>query len=360
MKGIGIILVVIGHSSCRLPYVNQVIYSFHMPLFFIASGLFFQERALSSKKSFVKKKVKGLYLPYLKWSLIFLILHNVFFEIGIINDSYGTKNWVSHLYTWKMMVYKAFNITFRMTDYEPIILGAYWFMRSLFVGLLLLCFFSWLFERLTKSAFKALLWVTILFGLAGGVVAYFEHPIPYIPQGGYRELMAVFFIGCGFFLSRFKYCLQSNITLILTLSIFVLCIIIHPTNMDYTPTFLDWLILPFSGLSGFIITYRVSHAICGCENKVLYTIQSFLKYAGEKSLYILTFHFLMFRPAALLYSYIYDLDWRIIGTHPVPHMIDENWYWVVYSSSSIVLSLFLERALNSRFYFKSLCNKSDN
>ena len=237
LKGIGIILVVIGHTCCKLPYVNQVIYSFHMPLFFIASGLFFKESTLDSKKSFVKKKIKGLYIPYLKWSLVFLLLHNIFFKIGIINDSYGSGDGVSHLYPWKMMIYKAINITFRMTEYEPIILGAYWFMRSLFVGLLLLCIFSWLFDHLIKSTSNAILLVTILFGLAGGVLAYLEYPIPFIPQGGYRELMAVFFIGSGFFLNRYKFCMDSNIALILALSIFILCIVIHPTNMDYTPNF---------------------------------------------------------------------------------------------------------------------------
>ena len=33
-KAIGIILMVLGHCSCSVPYVTQVIYMFHMPLFF--------------------------------------------------------------------------------------------------------------------------------------------------------------------------------------------------------------------------------------------------------------------------------------------------------------------------------------
>ena len=60
-KGIGIILVVIGHQN--IPHsVTNWIFSFHMPLFFILSGFFF-----SSKKKFYeifKRRVKSLIIPY--------------------------------------------------------------------------------------------------------------------------------------------------------------------------------------------------------------------------------------------------------------------------------------------------------
>ena len=39
IKGIGIMLMVLGHT-CGQPLYNWI-YSFHMPLFFIVSGLFF-------------------------------------------------------------------------------------------------------------------------------------------------------------------------------------------------------------------------------------------------------------------------------------------------------------------------------
>ena len=41
-KGIGIILVVMGHNDFALisPFAHKLIYSFHMPMFFFMSGLF--------------------------------------------------------------------------------------------------------------------------------------------------------------------------------------------------------------------------------------------------------------------------------------------------------------------------------
>lgn len=45
-KGIGIILMIVGHCSfcfVEYPWVIRFIYSFHMPLFFIITGLFIKE-----------------------------------------------------------------------------------------------------------------------------------------------------------------------------------------------------------------------------------------------------------------------------------------------------------------------------
>ena len=63
-KAIGIILMVIGHSGCPL-LLFRFIYLFHMPLFFICSGIFFG--GISTKGDafvFFKKRVHGLYFPF--------------------------------------------------------------------------------------------------------------------------------------------------------------------------------------------------------------------------------------------------------------------------------------------------------
>lgn len=43
LKGIGMLLVIIGHSGCIWPFY-PAINAFHMPLFFIVSGLFFSTK----------------------------------------------------------------------------------------------------------------------------------------------------------------------------------------------------------------------------------------------------------------------------------------------------------------------------
>lgn len=71
MKAIGIVLVVVGHSPGLNPYIKNVIYSFHMPLFFFISGLLVSEQKLSmTYRENLSLLWKGLGIPYLFFFLI--------------------------------------------------------------------------------------------------------------------------------------------------------------------------------------------------------------------------------------------------------------------------------------------------
>jgi fucose 4-O-acetylase-like acetyltransferase len=47
-KGIGILLVILGHTIL-LPFISVPIYAFHMPLFFLLSGLFIKANKYENK-----------------------------------------------------------------------------------------------------------------------------------------------------------------------------------------------------------------------------------------------------------------------------------------------------------------------
>src|SRR5215213_9781223 len=70
-KGIGILLVVLGHNDFEVisPFVQRMIYSFHMPLFFFLSGYFIN--ASLPFWDFFKKRFNALMKPY--FFTIFLI-----------------------------------------------------------------------------------------------------------------------------------------------------------------------------------------------------------------------------------------------------------------------------------------------
>lgn len=72
LKGIGAILVVIGHLVLYEGYAKIYIYSFHMPLFFFISGyLYHQEKNF---KTFLKRKVKNLLVPYFLFAFISILV----------------------------------------------------------------------------------------------------------------------------------------------------------------------------------------------------------------------------------------------------------------------------------------------
>lgn len=71
LKGVAIILVVLGHISYRCPHLKEFIYSFHMPLFFTLAGC---AAHISMQRSrsigvFIGKRAIGLMVPYVVWLL---------------------------------------------------------------------------------------------------------------------------------------------------------------------------------------------------------------------------------------------------------------------------------------------------
>ena len=82
VKAFAIIFVVMSHAGAPA-WLNNGLYIFHVPAFFICAGYFFHTKYLSDERTYVLHRVKGLYVPFVKWSLLFLVLHNLFFPLGL-------------------------------------------------------------------------------------------------------------------------------------------------------------------------------------------------------------------------------------------------------------------------------------
>lgn len=76
VKGVGIILVVLGHSTYVSEGVLTWLASFHMPLFFIVSGILFAHRNSEREPfgAYVKKRLLGMMVPYFWFSLIYILI----------------------------------------------------------------------------------------------------------------------------------------------------------------------------------------------------------------------------------------------------------------------------------------------
>lgn len=75
-KAITIFCVILGHTTGNLdtPMFRRVLYSFHMPLFFLLAGLSLKPRAVSGARGWLKflyKNLLSLMVPYLIWGLVY-------------------------------------------------------------------------------------------------------------------------------------------------------------------------------------------------------------------------------------------------------------------------------------------------
>jgi fucose 4-O-acetylase-like acetyltransferase len=106
-RGIGILLVVLGHNDFEAisVFVHQVIYSFHIPLFFFLSGYFINTSIPFF--DFFKKRFSSLLKPY--FFIIFLIYFtSVSFEkmgfntaiTRIVKSLYGTGHYIDWVQLW--------------------------------------------------------------------------------------------------------------------------------------------------------------------------------------------------------------------------------------------------------------------
>lgn len=147
-KGISIMLMVLGHA-CYSTYVPTWVNMFDIPCFFFMSGYCFKEKYLSDFKTFAFNKLRGIYWPFVKWTLVFILLHNVLYDLGVYNSEYGFNGAASSTYSLSDILLNAKNTVLRLSCSERL-LGGYWFLPCLLIG-------SFIFYAIVKFSelFKA-------------------------------------------------------------------------------------------------------------------------------------------------------------------------------------------------------------
>ena len=334
-KGFAILLMVMGHSGAP-SWFNQYIAMFHMPLFFFMSGYCFKTGYLEDWRTYIKKRVTGIYWPFVKWSVLFLLLHNVFFMLNIYNDSYGFNGHVSSMYGVKETLLKLLHIVTAMCDNEQL-LGGYWFLHSLFFG-------SVIFYATRKVIGKIFVGGGILLCLAF-VCKLFDVNVPYFGIGS-RTFLAAFFIMCGhaFKFYQVKIPTQWYVLLACALLVGVGAYSFHTSMLSYT--YVN--ILPYAiiAIIGTIMLFGISTLILQKDGKP----SKFLVFVGGHTFDVLTWHFLSFKLVSLLLIWIYGLPIEHLAEFPVITDLAGRGWWLLYLlvGSGVPLSVvFIQNKLAS-------------
>lgn len=82
-KGIGIILVVMAHMVNHDTYLGMTIYSFHMPFFFLISGVFAKTYEKQKFLPFIIKNLKQLIIPFL---IAFFLICGINYLVPVWRD----------------------------------------------------------------------------------------------------------------------------------------------------------------------------------------------------------------------------------------------------------------------------------
>lgn len=339
LKAIAIICVVLSHAGIS-GWLFNFVFIFHVPIFFICAGYFFNTKYLTDERTYIVHRFKGLYLPFVRWSLFFLLIHNVLFPLGILSETYGNAGGgVTHPYTWQQFSQHAWSIVSNMSGYDQFLCGAFWFFRALLlasIGFLLM------FKLLNRSAqlrdYKHTAWGVLFITFLLITWKTTTHlNLTGVAQGGYRELMGMAFMTAGFLLKQYEVCDKLNWKTALTSgTILLLASCFFPSSMVWNPNFTQFISLPLPAIAAFVMFTYISAWIDRHPGLIKRTFA----YIGEHTLYIFAFHLVAFKVVSALKVWFYDLPWEAVGGHPVVITPANNWIWVIlYLAAGVILPL---------------------
>lgn len=342
-KALAILLVVVAHAMPP-DYVARFAYLINVPAFFVLAGYFFKTDYLQQKSAYVVGRFRRLYVPFFTWSVLFLLLHNLFFSLGILSEQYGNgAGGVTHPYTLHQMAQNLWSITFNMSGYDPFLGGAFWFFRTLFIasiaylGLMAVAATRrWLRQPWQQAVAIALVMLALatwksLEGLKVTGVA----------QGGTREIMAIFFLAVGFLLrqseahARFAVLHHPMVGIFTGALPLVLLTIFYPVSMAPTLSIGGLYALALAGIAGFLFLRGVASFL----NELPQRAHRVLVFVGDNTLYVFGFHLLAFKLVSALKVGVLGLPWQAVGGHPVVQGHPDAYFWLLYTLVGVAVPL---------------------
>lgn len=279
-KGIGIILMVIGHFDDLGRVTSHLIYSFHMPLFFIFSGYFFKEQ---DSKRLIKNCKTKLLKPFAITTII-----GAFFSWLIVGPDLAIGR-----ITGALVGNAGGNhALIKLSEFHA---GTIWFLMALFWCRIL-------FNELYKRYSKRYLFLSFIISLVAGLSAKGIISLPLCLSVG---ATALFFYAMGVWLNQHG--IPSLKYRILLYIIWIISVQYGYLNMaHYAYTLFPVCIL--GALGGTLVTYELSRKIMLCWGGV----SRILCFLGEKSLIVLCCHHIAFVTRPFICShYLSDIDKNI-------------------------------------------------
>lgn len=252
-RGIGIILVVWAHTQ-----MSNVIFSFHMPLFFFLSGLFFK---IESAKDFVNKKYRTLAIP-----LIFFYIVSLLLKIPFQYITKSQEDTVKKIFSGEIFQLTTVDVTL-------------WFIVCLLVIDILL----YSIARTVKKEYRRSIIICSLFVIGYLLSTYFENPI-YLPFYIGQALVCLPFTYLGWCYNRFVH-IKSNKMHLIWLIIFGLlfvgsiCIFSPQTNLLHFVLHNNPVGYLLPAICGTMLVFYLSKILSNYKTFITTTLEELGKYS---------------------------------------------------------------------------------
>lgn len=257
-KAIGILLVVLGHVNLVIPKSDhtfyslvRIIYSFHMPLFFVITGFLLGYKDSISKKDAVPALKAGrlfvrLMVPYFIYSAIYILVS--YYRYGNADDHIGAMITA----TWTTM------------GNAPL-----WFLATLFFARLVFHFLRYKLRLDARVIFAGTLYATLfavkIYSILKKEGLMAERVIRFLTASFVRMIPAVFFITFGYLFFRYvdpkKKRRDLAYGLILGCILVVCCYLYPPSVNMHTLKFGSLMLFMLTGVTGSAAVILLSSAL---------------------------------------------------------------------------------------------------
>jgi fucose 4-O-acetylase-like acetyltransferase len=278
-KGIGIILVILGHNNFDQSFLT-IIHTFNMPLFFFISGYLYHYRKYKQNpNNFIYQKFKRLVVPYFVTNIIILCTFTLlsFFKLS----SFNASNPVNHLIGVFYGNGAPLNPSTKFTNLLSI---PSWFLLSLFCASLILYVIAYFHEKYGLACSSFLCFLVILFGF---IISKYI----FLPWSLDIACVSMIFMFSGYLFNYYKTnWLHFNSINIFYNSPFILLLFliisINGTVDMNTRTYSNLFFFSIGGLLGTYITIELAKEMCKKET----LLTKVFRYFGKNSIIILLYH----------------------------------------------------------------------
>ena len=356
IKGFGIFFVVLAHSGFPL---SGSVYLFHMPIFLMASGYCFRQKHAESPAalgSYVGKKIKSLYIPYVVFNGIFILLYNLLIRWNIYTDNPQFASPMEKKVGWQLWTALNNCLHFNPSGTQQLC-GADWFVIILFyitIGFATATFLTNIIKNkalrdilLGSTGVAALLagfvlqkknlfldgyWSPAITGYSLYVLGFFLSKLPAAVEQLMQKLKwPIAVLGAAFFYFATRY---GSVSL----------------NVNH---FTDPLFLILCSLVGWFWLYALGEIV-----KASKLLNNALTCLSKSSLFILFLHFLGFKFVTAIQLLVYKEPAYLLASFPILHK--EGLWWIAYTIAGVLFPVgvkyvfdlamsFLKKTLFPRF-----------
>ena len=269
-KGISILCVILGHLG--IYNINRIVFTFHMPIFFLISGFFISTK--DSFKEFKRKKIRGIIWPYFFTCFLICLLSipvSLFLHQNILNN---ILKWICGTFYGAGLP----DIPIIFNNYSAFI-GALWFLPALFWGVLIVRKII----DLNKSNIHSFFILSIIF-----YIGWKTSETIWMPFDIQAGMTSALFIFIGYLAKKYE---VLSYKIPIEWIIFLLFVSIW--NMKYFKGF--WFVKNYlgNGIFDIIAALSTSFLIIKLCNKLKLHLKKtslFFEWYGKNSIIVLAFH----------------------------------------------------------------------